>query len=147
LGGWLDPVTFAPTATTLNPGEGAFINMFAAGSLTFVGEVPQGNLSVTIPPFFSILSQPTPQALGIASTADASGPDDLPASSSDEVLFWDNQAQGFEATIANFGAANGGFLDPVLFTPVNPTPEVGEAFFYNSAAANDVDWTRTFTVN
>ena len=140
FGGWVD-ANFTPTATTLVPGEGGFINMPAAASVTFVGEVPQGTLNVTIPPLFSIVSQPTPQELGL----DAAG---LPATVGDQVLFWDNTAspQGFTAALDYFGPAFGGWVD-ANFTPVDPTPAIGESLFYNSAAATDVTWTRDFDVN
>jgi hypothetical protein len=147
FGGWVD-ANFAPTATTLSPGEGAFINLPSAASLTFVGEVPQGDLSVPISQFFSIISQPTPQALGVGSTPDVSGADDIPALVGDQILFWDNQAtpQTFKAALDYFGSDFGGWVD-ANFTPVNPTPEVGEAFFYNSAATSPVSWDRSFSVN
>ena len=147
FGGWVD-ADFAPTDTTLEPGEGAFINLPGAASLTFVGEVPQGDLGVAISPFFNLISQPTPQELGIGSTPDASGADDIPASVGDQILFWDNQGtpQTFRAPLDYFGAEFGGWVD-ANFAPVNPTPAVGEGFFYNSAASADVDWTRTFSVN
>jgi hypothetical protein len=138
FGGWVDG-SFAPTATTLNPGEGAFINMAAPASVTFVGEIPQGDLSVTINPLFNIVSQPTPQAAGVAATG-------LPASVGDVISFWDNTTQSFEGDLTYFGPAYGGWVD-TAFTPVDPTPAVGESFYYNSAAPSSVDWNRTFSIN
>src|SRR5688572_23815862 len=41
---YYDGLGWLPDAT-LNPGEGAFINAPAATTVTFVGEVPQGNLT------------------------------------------------------------------------------------------------------
>ena len=140
--GWVD-VNYVPTATTLVPGEGAFINMPSAADVTMVGEVPQGQLTVVIPPLFSIISQPTPQAL--AFNAD---PQPVPASIGDQILFWDNTpgAQGYERSLDYFGPDFGGWVD-YLYVPVDPTPEIGESVFYNSAAATDVPWTRDFDVN
>jgi hypothetical protein len=137
-GGWVD-AGFAPTATTLSPGEGAFINMAGPGSITLVGEIPQGDLTVPIGPFFNIISQPTPQAAGVAATG-------LPASVGDVISFWDNTTQSFEGDLTYFGPAYGGWVD-TAFTPVDPTPAVGESFYYNSAAPSSVDWNRTFSIN
>jgi hypothetical protein len=135
--------SFAPTATTLSPGEGAFINMNGAGSITLVGEIPQGDtadpLSVGISRFFNIISQPTPQAAGVAATG-------LPAAVGDVISFWDTGAQAFEGELTFFGPTYGGWVD-TSFTPVDPTPAVGESFFYNSVTAGTVNWTRTFSIN
>ena len=140
FGGWVDAL-FNPTATTLVPGEGGFINLPAQASLTFVGEVPQGALEVTISPLFSVISQPTPQALAF----DAAG-NEIPATVGDQILFWDGGAQAFATPVDYFGPAFGGWVDS-NFTPVDPTPAIGESVFYNSAAAGDVSWTRDFDVN
>jgi len=147
FGGWVD-ANFAPTTTTLDPGEGAFINMPFAADVTFVGEVPQGDLNVAIPANFSIISQPTPQSLGVGSTPDASGADDIPANIGDQIIFWDNTSnpQGFAPSLDFFGDVFGGWVD-ANFAPVNPTPEVGEAFFYNNGSGAANSWDRTFSVN
>ena len=56
--------------TTLLPGEGAFVYIPGPTErvITFVGEVPMGNLCVTIPSGFSIVSAPVPFALNAAQT-------------------------------------------------------------------------------
>ena len=140
FGGWVDDF-FAPSTTSLNPGEGAFINMAAPEALTFVGEIPQGSLSVTIAPLFNIVAQPTPQAAGVGATG-------LPATIGDTIQFWanDGTTAGFEDALSYFGPDFGGWVDD-SFTPVDPTPAVGESFFYNSAAASDVSWDRDFSIN
>ena len=55
--GWLDS-GFATSTTTLNPGEGFFIQNVSGANftLTFVGDVPQGALNSTILPNFGFYS-------------------------------------------------------------------------------------------
>lgn len=145
FGGWVDQF-FAPTATTLVRGEGAFINMAAAATLTLVGEVPEGTLDVTLNPGFSIVSQPTPQSIGVQ----AEGLSDGVATVGDEILFWipgsGPGTQTYEPALTFFGSAFGGWVDQ-FFAPTDPTPEVGESFFYNSANPSPATWTRVFNVN
>jgi hypothetical protein len=142
---WAD-AALNPSTTTVDPGEGLFLNMAAPASLTFVGEIPQGSaaggdaLTVTIGPAFNMISQPTPQSIGFA----ASG---VPATVNDVVQFWDNSAspQRFKPALKYYGPGLE-WADGALNT-VDPTPAVGEAFFYNSAAAGVVAWTRDFSIN
>ncbi len=122
-------VGWVPDAT-LNPGEGAFINLPAAATLTFVGEVPQGDLSVSIPQNFSIVSQLVPQTNGLSTV-------DFPAADGDSVLFWDRAGQVYKDAIVYIGG--------VGWVPEDPSPAVGESFFVNKVAP--ATWTRTFTVN
>jgi hypothetical protein len=143
FGGWTD-ANFAPTSTTLSPGEGAFINLPTATTLTLVGDVPEGALTVDIPPQFSIISQMVPQSIAV--NENGLGAEAIPASIGDQILFWDNQTQGFKPSVDYNGPAFGGWTD-ANFSPVDPTPGVGESFFYNSGAASTVQWTRNFTVN
>jgi len=125
---------------TLDPtkGEGAFVQVPGTANLTvtFVGEVPQGTLSVSLPPGFSIVSSPVPQA-GTAA--------DLKLTSvgvqGDKVYKWDPAGKkyvsaAFDDIVGDFALANG---SPVSFG-------VGEAFFYQNSKAQK-SWTRTFNVN
>lgn len=140
--GWLDAL-FAPSTTTLVPGEGAFISLppGTSASVTMVGEVPQGDFTAPVEQNFQILSQLTPQALAV----DAVG-NELPAGDGDIILFWDPVAQAYAQPMTYFAALSG-WLDS-LFAPVSPTPAIGEAFFLNRAPANGTDtWQRTFSVN
>jgi hypothetical protein len=138
FGGWVDG-NLDPSTTVLNPGEGAFINLPNPAALTFVGEIPQGDLSVSIAPGFSIISQGTPQAAGIQATG-------LPATLDDTVLFWNNGINGYDSSLTYFGPDFGGWVDGDL-NAVDPTPAVGESFFYNSAAGSTVSWNRSFSIN
>lgn len=145
--GWFDNASGEPSVTTLGPGEGAFLNTPVAGSITIVGEVPQGDPlpSVGISALFSIGSQPTPQALGLGGQSlGAPGADDVPANDGDSVLFWDAANQVFTDGFVFFDPD--GWFDNATSEPANPTPAVGEAFFYNNAGAA-INWTRSFSVN
>lgn len=138
FGGWVN-TSYEPSTTTLSPGEGAFIQMTEAATLTFVGEVPQGQLSAPVPVNFSIMSQLTPQEIGLGATG-------FPAGEGDSVLFWDNNTQGYLDPLSYFSAF-GGWVD-TSYTPSDPTPKVGQAFFYFRDPANSATtWTRTFSVN
>jgi hypothetical protein len=122
--GWLPDATLAP-------GEGAFINLPGPSTITFVGEVPQGSLTNNLPPNFGLISSIVPQSIGI----EAAG---LPAADGDQVLFWNPANQSFFDAIV--------FIDGLGWLPSDPTPAVGQGFFYfNTGAARQ--WTRTFTVN
>jgi hypothetical protein len=117
--------------SVLNPGQGAFLFLPSAATITFVGEVPQGNLTNTLPANFGLVSHMVPQAIGLEAAS-------LPASPGDQVLFWDRAAQTFENAYVYFPGAG--------WTPGDPVPDVGEGFFYfNSGAARS--WGRTFSVN
>jgi hypothetical protein len=109
---------------SLAPGEGAFINVGTATTLTFVGEVKTGTSTVSIPSGFSIKSSVLP----ISEKLEDSG---FPASIGDTVYFF----------------RNGGYVASTFISDFQPEakPAVGESFFVNKGTA--ADWTRTFTVN
>lgn len=132
FGGWVDPLTLTPTEVTLHPGEGAFINLPEATTLTFRGEVTQGLHLFCISPLFSIVGHPLPSS--------QSAPWNHPLfqpTVGDQLLYWDNSSQSFTATVDYFGPAFGGWIDAMTFTPVNPTVAIGESVFYNSALGFD----------
>lgn len=113
---------------TLNVGEGAFIGTDTATTLTFVGEVAQGQLTNSIPANFSIKSSKVPQT-GLVSTLGLTGMSDF------DVLYkWNTATQQYDIFTYFFGAWD-----------VEPTIAVGESFFLSSSAA--YQWTRTFSVN
>lgn len=127
FGAWDKP------AITLNPGEGGFVNVGSASSVTFVGDVPQGNLTNTALAGFSIRSSMVPQAgridtLGLASAL----------SNFDNLYKWNGN--GYDIYTLTFGSwsLNG--------SPSGvPTVAVGEAFFLN--LNNPISWVRSFSVN
>jgi hypothetical protein len=113
---------------TLNPGEGAFINTDTAFTITFVGEVMQGNLQNPVPAGYSIRSSQVPQTGG----ANALGLTTLQAF--DNLLKWNGN--GYDI----FTVLPGGAWDPS-----EPVINVGESVFLNTTAATS--WDRTFNVN
>jgi hypothetical protein len=145
-GGWFDP-DFNPSTATLVPGEGAFLRVASPTSITLVGEVPQGDLSVAIPLNFSLLSQPTPQALALDAGADA-----IPAGDNDRVLFFDTGLQTYASPVTYFITDDPNPGDGAWFTasfdPADMSVAVGEGFFYRRNSANGAtSWDRTFSVN
>jgi hypothetical protein len=117
---------------TLNPGEGVFISLPSATKLTFVGEVPQGDLSNPIPAGFSIRASQVPQA----GTLDALSFDGVEG---DTIYKWLRASQGYDPETPQYFEGVGWF-------PEGQTVEVGESFFvFRSGAAGA--WTRTFSVN
>jgi len=130
------------TETTL-PGEGVFVKIPAGTSdkvITFVGEVKQNSTSVSIPPGFSIMSSPVPQALkfDVAKNTDGSTAT-FPVTDGDTMFQYDR-------TTGNYKNYKYDDLDG-FFTPALPTLPVGEAVFYLSRATSTKTWNRTFSVN
>jgi hypothetical protein len=125
FGSW-EPANLA--AMTLTPGQGVFVSVPSAQTVTFVGEVPQGNLSTPLPAGFSIVSSKVPQE----GTPEALG---FQAADGDILYFFQEASQNYETVSYDFGS-----YDKPL-----PTLAVGEAFFVRKAAAGT--WTRTFNVN
>jgi hypothetical protein len=109
---------------SLNPGEGAFINVGEATTITFVGEV-MNQSTVALPANFSIASSAIPQAAPLTDL-------DFPADVGDTVYFFRS------------GAYAPSIFDGTQFQP-EATPAVGEAFFVNKSAA--ANWSQTFSVN
>jgi len=134
LGGW-DP---DPAGASINFGGGAFINNPTATpfTLTSVGEVGQGTLANPVAAGFSITSSKVPQTGALQAVLG------FPPNQLDTVYKFINDGPG---------GATDGYQTFVYDTdlggwdPSEPTVEVGEAVFVNSAAGHP--WTRTFTVN
>lgn len=125
FGSWTD------ANMTLAPGEGVFINNSSgtAIDLTFVGEVPQGDLSNNLPQGFSIKSSEVPQNGGLQSTLA------FPAGDGDVIFKFDNGTGAYQSSTFLFGS----------WTPSEPNINVAESFFVNKATAGS--WDRTFSVN
>jgi hypothetical protein len=111
----------------LTPGHGVFIQAPVAGTITFVGEVPQGSLSVDIPAGFSIRASQVPQA-GTATSLQ------FPAADGDQIFIFDEATQKYKTSNYDFGAWD-----------VDPAIDVGEAFFVRTSATKN--WQRSFSVN
>lgn len=125
FGAWGDPTQ------ELVPGEGAFIQNPSANpqTLTFVGEVPQGNLTQQVPAGFSIQAGQVPQEGGIESVHE------FPAEQGDTVYVFDPAVQNYVIYSYIFGS----------WQPEEPVLEVGQSVFVDKAS--DSTWARTFSVN
>jgi len=120
--GWLPDGT-----ATLNPGEGAFINVPTTATVTLVGNVLQGNLSTPYPAGFSIISSQVPQT-GAIQTALGYTPQN-----NDTVYLFD--------PVAGYSAAS--FVTGIGWLPSEPSIAIGQSVFLDAAGAGN--WTRTFT--
>lgn len=136
--GWLDGGG-NPSTTVLKPGEGFFL-VFPPGSgsvtITFVGEVPQGNLTNAIPAGFSIRAHQVPQQVGLSATGFPADPDDI-------LYFWNYAGQGWKDAVQYLGG--GSWVDTGTGNTFDPAPAVAEGFFVGKA--NSGNWTRNFSVN
>jgi len=126
-------VTGAAATKVVNPGDGVFVNVQQAGTITFVGEVRQGatgsaSTTTAIPAGFSIKSSVIPQA-GTATQLQ------FPAGEGDQIFIFDEPTQKYKIFGFNLGAWD-----------VEPSVDVGEAFFVNNVNGAK-SWTRAFSVN
>jgi hypothetical protein len=126
---WTDP------NMKLSPGEGAFVFNPTATPIvvTFVGEVPQGNLTNAVPHNFSLQGSKVPQAGLLQANLNY-----IPTLN-DKVLKWVNNGPTLQ------GYATFTFDD--LGWDTEPNIAVGEGFFINRFATGDGQWTRQFSVN
>jgi hypothetical protein len=122
-------ITGTAATTVIAPGNGVFVRVDAAATVTFVGEVPAGQLSNPIPVGFSIKSSQVPQA-GTAATQLG-----FPAAEGDQIFQWNEGTQRYTTYGYTFGA----------WEPSEPTIDVGEAVFVRTDAAKP--WTRNFQIN
>jgi hypothetical protein len=123
FGDWTNP------AETLAPGEAAFIKVPTAAKVTFVGEVPQGTLTIPLVAGFQMVASKVPQTGALDTVLG------FPVVDDDVVYQFDCPTQNYKITSYEFGAWSG----------AAPAPKVGEGFFVKKAAA--ATWTRTFSVN
>lgn len=125
--------TYVPTAAanlTVLPGEGVFVRNPRTTDLTvtFVGEVMQGNLSIQLPQGLSIRSSMVPQT-GTAAQMQ------LPAGDGDQFYQFDPSTQRYRTST----------YDAPDWVPALQPLKVGEAFFIRKQQA--ATWTRNFSVN
>lgn len=141
--GWIDGGTGGPSTTVLAPGEGAFIEVGEACSVVLVGDVPEGTLTRNLVAGQQIISQLTPQQIGLDATA-------FPANDGDTLLFWNTGRWAGEPTgtyttgylfFAGVGWLN---INSQAFEDV--VPQLGEAMFYNNGGGA-ATWTRSFDVS
>lgn len=138
-----------PNALVVNPGEGFFIKPSGPTPLTvtFVGEVPQGNLSNPLlgNNYFAIVSSQVPQALPLGSTGEANTLN-FPAFEGDVVFLFNAVTQAYKNSYTYFGGFGWFSNNPDDPGPVGPTIPVATSFFLQKKGA-DVNWTRNFSVN
>jgi hypothetical protein len=135
-GAWFN-VDFSPATAVYAPGEGFFLYLAADNTtVTFIGDVPQGNLSNPLIAGYNLVGSQVPQSasfdvLGVSAVS----------SDGDLAQFWDVANQDYFQPVQFL---SGQWYD-TNFNPVSPTPEVGEAFFLYRGAPGS--WDRTFSVN
>jgi hypothetical protein len=116
----------------LSPGKGYFVknNGATAQSVTFVGEVLQGNLTNAVGTGYQLLASKVPQAGQVDTVLG------FPVADGDQVYQWKGTAYAiFTADSLN---------DPAPWGPTVPTIDVAEGFFSRKAAA--ILGVRNFTV-
>jgi len=138
-GSWQAPGVPTLLTTPILPGSGLFVknNLVpkADFTVTFVGEVPQGNLTTTLVKGLQIVSSQVPQEGKISADLKYTG------QPGDQLSKWDVAAQKF-VTYGFDDLSNAWTLAGVANEPVIG---VGESFFLSKQAAGT--WTRTFDVN
>jgi hypothetical protein len=140
--GWYNSA-FVKTSTSIAPGEGFFIFNSALSDyvMTFVGEVPQGNLTNAIPANYSFKASIVPQSVDILSVG-FPGVDNL-------IYFgWNAMAQSYSGAFTYFDLGNpadNGFYDS-SFVKQTVAPAVGQGFVIFNPGPT-VQWGRTFSVN
>jgi len=134
LGGWFP--TEVADVMTLAPGEGLFIQLDQAQTITFVGDVMEGSpLSVPVVQGYQIVSSKVPQA-GTLETDLSYVPSD-----GDNVYLFDPTTQGYK-TSSFLGFLGGWYGD--FGNPGEPPVAVGESFFLQSV--DDKSWDRNFEI-
>ena len=147
-GAWLGAGGADPTKVNVLPGEGVFVRVPSAVTVTFIGDVSQGTganaLKTDIKAGLNVLSSQVPQAG--AADADLK----LPAPTDGDQLYrYDSAAQTYNvatydelstAWLVAGSNANLGLADPKMKLGV------GDAFFYSNVGAAKT-WTREFSVN
>jgi len=127
----VDEFTGEVTGTAANlevtPGNGVFVRVDAATTVTFVGEVPAGNLSNPIPKGFSIKASQVPQA----GTATALS---FPAEEGDQIFIFNTATGKYATSTYSFGAWD-----------TEPSLDVGQAAFVRTDVAKN--WTRNFDIS
>jgi hypothetical protein len=141
LGGWVNPNTGDPSATTISPGEGLFYFNPASGDrvATLVGEVKTGASTVTHNPGFSLVSSVVPQQVTL-----------LPANGFNPVeemqyLTFNAMTQKYDDAVLYF-ADLGGWVNGQTGDPSVPTPGIGQGYFLFNPGTTAHTWTRNFVV-
>jgi hypothetical protein len=128
---YLNPILgWQGDAVEMTPGKGVWVfNPGDALTITFVGEITEGEKVNDIPQGFSIRASIVPQSGALATDLG------FPAAENDTVYEFDNVSGGYVIS---------SLLPIVGWQPSEPSIDVGQSFFVNAGAATT--WTRDFTV-
>lgn len=124
LGEWSNP------NETIEPGEGVFIRIPGStdATITFVGEVKQGDLSNPLPAGFSLKSSQVPQSGQLDTVLG------FPAAEGDTIYMFNAASDTYSLHVYDLGEWSSA-----------PVPAVGQGFWVRKVAATT--WTRNFSVN
>jgi hypothetical protein len=116
-----------PAGTTvIAPGTGYFLRVAGASTITYVGEVPQGTLTIPLVAGFNLVGSKVPQAGKLQA--------DLGYVPANGDLVYTYASTGYTV-----------FQYDDEWLPSEPVLRVGEGIWVRKAAAGE--WTRTFSVN
>jgi hypothetical protein len=135
-----------PNWLVLNPGEAFFLQMFIPESITWVGEVPQGDLSNPLPAngALAMRSSQVPQEAQLGSPGVGLG---FNGATGDTVFIFDIGTQLYKEGyqfLEGLGWLSGNADDEGFDGPTIP---VGTGFFFQRVAPTGPSWDRTFSVN
>jgi hypothetical protein len=135
-----------PNWVVLAPGEAFFIRMNAAADVTWVGEVPQGELSNPLPGpnALSMRSSQVPQTAQIGQPGIGLG---FPGNTGDVLYIFDNAAGNYKQSYSFLGGLGWLSANPDDEGFNGPTIPVGTGFFLLQGGAGATSWDRTFSVN
>jgi hypothetical protein len=150
-GVWFSPDDENPT---INPGEAFWFQNTTANpvSITFVGEVPQGNLSVNVPGGnnLGLLSSQVPQSAPLGDrTVNRAGSLEFPAADGDIVYVWNVATQSFKEPYQYYLTTDfAGWFSPNADDPGPAGPVINVATgFWSQKTGAAQPWSRTFSVN
>lgn len=128
--GYTDLFQWERPEQTLMPGEGAFVYVSgAAKTVTFVGDVMQGTLTIDLKAGFNMVSSKVPQAGKLQA--------DLGYTPADgDAVYKHTRGGGYQPTVT--------YSTLFGWDPADPDIAVGEAFWIKRDTAGT--WTREFTV-
>lgn len=118
-GSWIPDMSFGP-------GEGGFISVGTAKTITLVGSIDGGSHPITVPKGFAIVSSFLPTSGTLESMS-------FPAADGDQVFFYNTTTKSYDSS-----TSLGGTWIP------DPTVAVGQSFFSSKGAGST--WARTFSV-
>ena len=136
---WFDNVSGNPTSSTtsLPPGKSFFFNNGGSGfTQTFVGEVMQGALSLSMTPGLNAIASQTPQQLDLAGNG-------FPQSTELKLYFHSSTTGRYSFYVTD---GSGTWFNDTTGDPTTLTPAVGQGIFAENVGSSTLTWARTFTV-